>query len=97
LCDPAEKASREASNGVEQLDYIAHLINDYKINEVRESHVLELQRIAVRGIYPCGGTYRNPTRDVEIRGSGHKVPEPPLFPALFEKPLSLSTIGIAPG
>ena len=46
LCSPAEKPRIEAANGVEQLDYIAYLINEYKLQEVRESHVLELHKIA---------------------------------------------------
>lgn len=91
LCDASDKARIEAANGVEQLDYIAHLINEYKIGDVRESHVLELQRLAVQGIYPCGGTYRSPVRDVRILGSEHKVPEPALVPGLVREALEYAS------
>jgi Fic family protein len=87
LCDPSEKAALETANGVEQLDFIAHLVNEYKLTDVRESHVLELQRLAVQGLYPCAGSYRTPTRDVVIEGSGHTVPEPALVPGLVREAL----------
>lgn len=50
ICPPERKAEIEAENGVEQLDYIAHLVNDLKITKVRESHVQELKGIAIKGI-----------------------------------------------
>lgn len=74
LCDPAEKAQLETANGVEQIDYIAHLVNEQRIRDVRESHVLQLHGLAVAGIYPCGGQYRNALRQVRIEGSEHRVP-----------------------
>lgn len=74
MCPPEEKAPREARNGVEQLEYITSLI-DLGADELRESHVLELQRIAVQDIYPCAGRYRDATKMVVIQNSGHELPE----------------------
>jgi Fic family protein len=73
ICDPARKAELETRNGVEQLDYLTQLVED-GVTELRESHVLQLQSIAVDGIYPCGGRYRDATKDVFIQNSKHKVP-----------------------
>jgi Fic family protein len=82
LCTPAEKPAIEGRNGLAQLAYIVHLVNELGVKQIRESHVLELQRLAVEGIYPCAGTYRNPTRDVQITpgedGQRHIPPEPAL-------------------
>lgn len=81
LCPPAEKAEREAANGVQQIDYLTHLVTELKITEVRESHILELQRMAVDGIYPCGGTYRDARTTIRISGSKHQPPEPAFVPS----------------
>lgn len=35
LCKPEEKAERETANGDRQLDYIAHLVNEVRIEQVR--------------------------------------------------------------
>jgi Fic family protein len=82
LCDPSKKAELEAANGVEQLDYLASLVNDYHITELRESHVLQLQELAVKGIYPCAGSYRDARFHVTIQGSAHKVPHESQVPSL---------------
>jgi Fic family protein len=73
LCDPSQKAELEARNGVDQLDYITALV-DRGATALRESHVLELQSIAVRNIYPCAGSYRDARRKVFIQNSQHQVP-----------------------
>ena len=86
LCDPADKAGLEATNGIAQIDYISHLVNERKTKEIRESHVLELHRLAVDGIYPCGGRYRDALQKIHIQGSAHQVPEP-AFVAIFVKEL----------
>jgi hypothetical protein len=49
LCPPVEKAQREAANGLEQIDYIAELV-ERGVVELRESHLLQLHRLAVQGI-----------------------------------------------
>lgn len=75
LCDPAEKPQREAANSLEQLDYIAYLVNDLGIRGIGESHIRELHRLCVEGIYPCAGRYRAAVHDLEIKGSGHSPPQ----------------------
>jgi Fic family protein len=75
LCAAADKARIEAANGVAQLDYITHLVTSRGISDIRESHVREFQRIAVRGIYPCGGRYRDANVSIVISGSDHRPPE----------------------
>lgn len=82
ICDPSDKARLEAANGVEQIDYIAHLVLERGVDQVRESHVFELHRLAVDGIYPCGGQYRNAWRRVHISGSRHEVPHESQVPSL---------------
>jgi hypothetical protein len=47
LCRPEDKARIENKNADDQLDTIACLVQDYKIEELRESHVLELQKLAI--------------------------------------------------
>lgn len=75
LCPPGEKAEREAANGVGQIDYLTYLVTEMKVTELRESHVLELQRLAIEEIYPCGGTYRDARTDIRISNSEHVPPE----------------------
>lgn len=74
LCDPHDKARLEARNGVEQLDYITSLL-DRGVDDLRESHILELQQIAVHDVYPCAGRYRDARKNVVIQNSGHELPE----------------------
>jgi Fic family protein len=76
LCPPDEKAEREAANGVKQLDYLTDLvIGERAIKDVRETHVLDLQKLAVNGIYPCGGDYRDARTKIIISDSEHEPPE----------------------
>jgi hypothetical protein len=73
LCPPGEKAEREAANGVRQLDYLTDLVvGERAIKDVRETHVLDLQKLAVDGIYPCGGDYRDARTKIIISDSEHK-------------------------
>lgn len=74
LCPRSEKAQRETANGVQQLDYLTHLVTELKISDVRESHVLQLQQLAVEGIYPCGGSYRDARTTIRISDSEHVPP-----------------------
>lgn len=80
LCSTEEKPHREAENGLEQLSYISYLINEHKLQDISESHVRQLQALAVRGIYPCAGEYRNAHRNVHIKGSDHRLPHESLVP-----------------
>ncbi len=68
------KAELEAANSVNQLDYIARLVNDLKTNKLRESQIQELKAIAIEGIYPCGPKYRDAFMRVRIVGSDHQLP-----------------------
>lgn len=74
LCSPSDKLSYEARNGAEQLEYITHLVGD-GVKRLGESHIRQLQQIAIRDIYPCGGRYRDARKRVEITNSDHTLPE----------------------
>lgn len=81
LCAPEEKAEREAANGVEQVDYLTDLVvGERAIKQIRESHLLDLQKLAVATIYPCGGTYRDARTTITISDSEHKPPDAALVP-----------------
>lgn len=80
LCAPDQKAELEVRNGAEQLDYVTELVES-GARELRESHVLGLHAIAVRDVYPCGGRYRDATKDVFIQNSKHQVPHCALVPS----------------
>ena len=69
LCAPEEKARLENANAVDQIDLISHLVNAYQIDEIRESHLLELHKLAIQNIYPCGGSYRRAIDRVYIQNS----------------------------
>ncbi|MEO8704675.1 MAG: Fic family protein [Kofleriaceae bacterium] len=76
LCPPEEKAEREAANGVEQIDYLTDLVvGERSITQIRESHLLDLQKLAVATIYPCGGTYRDARTKITISDSEHEPPD----------------------
>lgn len=87
LCDPAQKETLENQNAVDQLDYITYLVRDLGTTELRESHVLELQRQAVQGIYPCAGQYRSALKKVYIQGSAHTVADVAAIPGLVREAL----------
>lgn len=84
LCPPDEKAEREAANGVAQLDYLTDLVvGERAITQIRESHLLDLQKLAVATIYPCGGTYRDARTKITISDSEHQPPDAALVPGLI--------------
>jgi Fic family protein len=93
LCPPGEKAQRETDNAVGQLEYIDHILSRAiaagESLQIRESHVKDLQSIAVEGIYPCAGEYRDVTRSARLHGGGvtHRIPEPALVPGLVREAL----------
>lgn len=81
-CPPGEKAEREAANGVKQLDYLTDLvIGERAIKDIRETHILDLQKLAVAGIYPCGGDYRDARTKIIISDSEHEPPEAAFVPS----------------
>jgi fido (protein-threonine AMPylation protein) len=77
LCPRSEKAARETANTLRQLLYVEELVA-MGVSDVRESHVLGFQQLAVDGIYPCAGAYRTLTRTAELEGGEvtHVPPEP---------------------
>ncbi len=84
LCDPADKARLEVRNGAEQLEYISQLVEGGS-TQLRESHIRQLQEIAIRDIYPCGGRYRDARKRVAISNSPHVLPEAVFVPALVQE------------
>ena len=80
ICAPEEKAQLEVDNGVEQLQYLDYLVTRLGVDEVRESHVLKLQELAVASIFPCGGKYRDALKKVGIQNSDHVLPEAAVVP-----------------
>jgi Fic family protein len=87
LCDPSAKAQIENENAVDQIDLISHLVNVYQVADLRESHVLELHKLAIQRIYGCGGQYRSARDHVVITNSPHIVPEPALVPSYVQDAL----------
>jgi hypothetical protein len=64
ISDPDDKARREAENGVRQFKAAIKVITDYVSDPDRkfvltQSLVLQLHEIALKGIHPLAGTYRN--------------------------------------
>ncbi|MGE6758504.1 Fic family protein [Corallococcus interemptor] len=87
LCSPAEKAPKEAANAVQQLEYLHYLVVTQSAREVRESHVRDLQALAVEGIYPCGGHYRDAKFGIQISQSEHVPPAASLVRPLVQEML----------
>jgi Fic family protein len=73
-CAPEDKAALEAQNSAVQHEYIQDCVQKRDSRQVRENDVIELQRIAIEGIYPCGGGYRTSNFDMVISGSRHQPP-----------------------
>jgi Fic family protein len=88
LCPRAEKAQRETRNTLQQLLFIEDLLRQ-GVRQIRDSHVRELHRLAIDGIYGCGGEYRTVTRSAELEGGevSHIPPEPALVPGLLHDTL----------
>ncbi|NPC45629.1 Fic family protein [Corallococcus sp. AB032C] len=87
LCSQGEKAPREADNAVKQLEYLQYLVVTLGAREIREPHVRELQSLAVEGIYPCGGRYRDAKFGIEISQSEHVPPDASLVKPLIQQML----------
>ena len=85
LCDPAQKEELENANAVDQIDCISYLVNEMGVVDLRESHVVELQRLAVSGIYPCAGRYRDALKKVYIQNSEHKIADAAAIPGLVRE------------
>ncbi len=76
ISDPADRARREVENGFRQFAHCLELIDYYLDPErpfaLRETTILEFQRLAVDGIEPDPGRYR--TLPAGITGSRHTPP-----------------------
>jgi Fic family protein len=86
IVDQDEKARVEASNGLEQFDAVAGIIETHLDPErpfkLRPSTILTVHRYALKGISAFAGVWR-PT-GIEIKGSKHEPPEAFLVPELVE-------------
>jgi Fic family protein len=72
---PAEKAQREARNGLLQVDAVLRLVDEAVRTgqfRLRPSTLQKLQRLAIQDIYTCAGNYR--TGPVYIAGTNHQPP-----------------------
>ena len=83
-----ELAEREAANGIRQSDKLFELIEAYlpaanKPFRLRPSMIMELNRIAVDGLEPRPGSYRD--GPIEISSSLHQPPDHNDVPLLVEE------------
>ena len=87
ITDPAEKATREAQNGLKQtakvLEMIEYHLDPERPFRFRPSHLLTLQREALMGLTGYAGNWR--PGGVEIHGSRHAPPDAYLVPELIEE------------
>jgi Fic family protein len=87
ITDPAEKALREAQNGLKQtarvLEMIEYYLDPDRPFRFRPSHLLTLQREALVGLTGYAGNWR--PGGVEIHGSRHAPPDAYLVPELIEE------------
>jgi Fic family protein len=86
VSDPEEQARIEARNGVDQFDAVTEMIDHFSDPErkfkLRPSHLLHLQRIALKGLSAYAGNFR--PADIEIGGSRHKPPGAHVVPEEVE-------------
>ena len=84
--DDNQRAVIEAANAIEQFDAVLDLINDVvrggRPFRLRPSTVLTLHSIAMTGVHPLAGTFRN--TPVGIEGSKHQPPREHLVAVLIE-------------
>jgi Fic family protein len=85
--DPDAIAAREASNAIDQFDAVLKLIDEAvdgsRPFRLKPSTILSLHRIALNGLNPMAGTFRNAS--VGIHGSKHTPPREHLVPHLIEE------------
>jgi Fic family protein len=84
--DPDERARREASNGLRQIDRVNEMVEYWLQPEhpfkLRISHLLTLNREALAGISAYAGNFR--PGPIKIEGSKHEPPGAHLVPELVE-------------
>ena len=88
VVDPAERAKLEARNALEQFDAVISLVEqftsaDHPQFRLRTSTILQLQRLALKGLSAYAGVFR--PAGVDIGGSKHKPTEAHLVPARVEE------------
>lgn len=88
VVDPAERARLETRNALEQFDAVIGLIEqftgpDHPPFRLRTSTILQLQRMALKGLSAYAGVFR--PAGVDIGGSVHKPVEAYLVPTRVEE------------
>ena len=88
VTDPDERAKLEARNALEQFDAVISLVEQFTASEappfrLRASVILQLQRIALKGLSAYAGVFR--PAGVDIGGSKHKPVDAYLVPARVEE------------
>lgn len=88
VVDPAERARLEARNALEQFDAVISIVEQFTAPEhppfrLRPSTILQLQRIALKGLSAYAGVFR--PAGVDIGGSKHKPTEAHLVPTRVEE------------
>ena len=85
--DEDERAAKEASNGLEQIDTVVEIAEHYLQNhldfKLRLSHLLNLNRVALNGISSYAGNFR--PSEIKIGGSAHTPPGAHLVPGAAEE------------
>lgn len=88
VVDPAERAKLEARNALEQFDAVITIVEQYTAPDhprfrLRASTILQLQRIALKGLSAYAGVFR--PAGVDIGGSKHKPTEAHLVAVRVEE------------
>jgi Fic family protein len=88
VVDPSERAKLEARNALEQFDAVMSLVDQFTAPDhppfrLRTSAVLQLQRIALKGLSAYAGVFR--PAGVDIGGSKHKPVDAHLVPSRIEE------------
>ncbi|WP_419906980.1 Fic family protein [Hoeflea sp.] len=88
ISDPVEKAKREAENGVRQYRAAIEIVRSNipasgSKFRLRQSMILDLHQVALNGIHPLAGTYRN--TPVSIGQSKHMPPRHTEVPELVSE------------
>lgn len=88
VVDPGERAKLEARNALEQFDAVIGLVEQFTAPghppfRLRPSTILQLQRLALKGLSAYAGVFR--PAGVDIGGSAHKPVEAHLVPMRIEE------------
>jgi Fic family protein len=88
VVDPAERAKLEARNALEQFDAVINIVEQFTAPDhppfrLRSSTILQLQRMALKGLSAYAGVFR--PAGVDIGGSQHKPTDAHLVPTRVEE------------